>query len=121
MGDAHAVQAKPQVRRYWSTVEQVEAWLGDGEVDLAQAWDGTAWALARRASAVRRLDSPTRRPTTNETNRKAKREKRLSALLMVHDRTGGVKNQLARKNPEMAVTAAGRAPPRTPAPTAARR
>jgi spermidine/putrescine transport system substrate-binding protein len=46
------IEAKPQVRRYWSTVEEVEAWLGDGEVDLAQAWDGTAWALARRGRPI---------------------------------------------------------------------
>ena len=87
----------------------------------AVAASASAWALARRASAARRLDSPTRSPTTKETNRKANSEKRLSASLMVHDLNGGVKNQLARKNPEIAVTAAGRAPPRTPAPTAARR
>jgi spermidine/putrescine transport system substrate-binding protein len=46
------IESKPQVRRYWSTVEEVEGWLADGEVDLAQGWDGTAWELARRGKPI---------------------------------------------------------------------
>jgi spermidine/putrescine transport system substrate-binding protein len=41
------------VRAYWRTAAELETLMADGEVNVAQAWDGTAWRLERQGKPVR--------------------------------------------------------------------
>jgi spermidine/putrescine transport system substrate-binding protein len=41
------------VRTYWRTAAELESLLTDGEVHVAQAWDGTAWRLERQGKPIR--------------------------------------------------------------------
>jgi len=41
------------VRAYWRTAAELETLMADGEVSVAQAWDGTAWRLERQGKPVR--------------------------------------------------------------------
>src|SRR5262249_38679494 len=39
------IESKKLVRTYWSTADEIEKLLGDGQVDVAQTWDTTGWKL----------------------------------------------------------------------------
>jgi spermidine/putrescine transport system substrate-binding protein len=44
---------KTWVRAYWRTAAELETLMADGQVHVAQAWDGTAWRLERQGQPVR--------------------------------------------------------------------
>ena len=66
--------------------------------------------------SLSRLGSPAagkadQEPHSQGDNEESEQREELVGAVMVQDRTGGVKNQLANRNPEIAVTTAGSAPP----------
>jgi spermidine/putrescine transport system substrate-binding protein len=47
------IEGKKLVRGYWSTAEEIEQWLTDGAVDVAQTWDATGWRLEGQGKPIR--------------------------------------------------------------------